>query len=311
MKMRHIAQILGVLALFAAGAWADAARSPARALGILACTFNVPTVAFGSVDVLSGGAGSTSTTMTINCSGISILPTTVYVCVALPARAMTGPSSATLNYDLYGPAPLNASWSNTAQIAVPITGSLLGFSGSRTVAIPATLFANQPSAPPGVYSQTLNAIATYDTASCTAGLFGNSTAFSFQATATVVKSCNVSATNLNFGTAGFLNAAITGQSAITVQCSNGTGYAIELNGGLAGAANPTQRKMTFGANAVTYGLYQDVNHVNPWGSAIGGNVVNGTGTSIGQSIPVYGLVPIQPTPPPGTYSDTIVVSVAY
>lgn len=311
MKVRLIAQIFGVLALFAAGAWVDAARSPARALGILACTFSVPTVAFGNVDVLSGGAVSTSTTMTINCSGLSILPTTVYVCIALPARTMTGPSGATLNYDLYGPPPLNTSWSNTTPIAVPIAGSLLGFSGSKTIAMPATLFANQQSAPPGSYSQTLSAIATYNTGTCTAGILGNSTAFSFQATATVVKSCNVSATNLNFGTAGFLNAAIAGQSAITVQCSNGTGYSIALNGGLSGATNPTQRKMTFGANTVIYGLYQDVNHVNPWGNTIGGNVVSGAGTSLGQSIPVYGLVPVQATPPAGTYSDTIVVSVAY
>ena len=53
MKVRLIAQIFGVLALFAAGAWVDAARSPARALGILACTFSVPTVAFGNVDIRS------------------------------------------------------------------------------------------------------------------------------------------------------------------------------------------------------------------------------------------------------------------
>ena len=102
-----------------------------------------------------------------------------------------------------------------------------------------------------------------------------------------------------------------GQSEIDVQCSNGIGYSIALNGGLTGAVDPTQRKMSFGANTITYGLYQNVGHTSPWGSSSGVNVAAGTGTSLSQPFPVYGHVPPQATPPLGTYSDTIVVSVAY
>ena len=39
--------------------------------------------------------------------------------------------------------------------------------------------------------------------------------------------------------------------------------------------------------------------------------LGGTGTAATQSIPVYGRVPAQATPPPGTYSDTVVATVTY
>ena len=69
--------------------------------------------------------------------------------------------------------------------------------------------------------------------------------------------------------------------------------------------------MTFGASSVAYGLYQDSAHASPWGSTPGANVATGTGDADVQAIPVYGLVPAQVSPAPGTYSDTIVVSVSY
>jgi spore coat protein U-like protein len=311
MRIANPYRLLALLCLLTAWAGLEGARTPARALGVLTCTFGMTNVAFGSIDVLPGAAFSTSATLTINCSGLSILPTNVFVCVTLPPRAMTGPASSTLLYDLLGPPPLMTSWSNSTAIVIPTSGTILSFTANATVTIPATLFANQKGAPAGAYAQTVNATVSYSTSTCTSGLIVGSGAFSFQASANVQKSCNVVATNLNFGTTGDLATAIAAQSEIDVQCSNGTGYTVALNGGLTGAANPTQRKMTFGANTITYGLYQNLGHSLPWGSTIGTNVVSGTGTSISQPIAVYGNVPVQSMPAPGTYSDTVVVSVAY
>jgi spore coat protein U-like protein len=48
-----------------------------------------------------------------------------------------------------------------------------------------------------------------------------------------------------------------------------------------------------------------------WGSTVGTNTESGTGTGSTQSLTVYGRVASQTTPNPGTYSDTIVVTVAY
>src|SRR5439155_21398161 len=112
--------------------------------------------------------------------------------------------------------------------------------------------------------------------------------------------CAISATTLNFGTAGILSAAVDGASALTATCSATTPYTIGLNGGNSGATNPTQRKMAKSAETITYGLYRDSARSQAWGSTIGTDVASGTGTGSGQASTVYGRVPAQTTPSPGT-----------
>jgi spore coat protein U-like protein len=218
--------------------------------------------------------------------------------------AMKGPSTSTLQYTL-GPPP-------SPLTPIQMTQStILGVTSVKaTVTVPAALLANQQTALPGSYAQTVTATVKYSTQSCTSGVQNGQTTGTFAVTATVVNSCNVSANNLDFGTFGSLSGSISQQTSLSVQCSNGIPYTIALNGGLSNAANPAQRKMTLGANTILYGLYRDSAHANPWGNTAGA-VASGTGTAFAQSVPIYGLVPAQTTPPIGTYSDTIVVSVLY
>ncbi len=294
--------LLGILAL------SSLAGAPAQAQVVnLGCTVAVSTVAFGNVDVLPGAAVQTNATLSIGCTGVTVGSGSLYVCVAIPPRALQG-TAATLAYDIYGPSPLTTSWSNTAQIAVPFAVLKLG--QTYTLNVPATLAASQQSALAGAYAQTLASTATYGSTNCTTGLLSGSTSFSFQATATILKSCNVSASNLNFGSVGDLNTAVTGQSALSLQCSRGTGYMVSLNGGLSGATDPTARTMTMGSQAITYGLYQDSAYSIPWGTS-GSAALGGTGTAAMQTLPVYGQVRVQATPAVGTYSDTVIVSVTY
>ncbi len=273
----------------------------------LSCSVSISTVAFGSVDVLPGAAVQTNATLSVSCLSVPIGTGNLQVCVAIPPRSLQG-SGATLSYDIYGPAPATTSWSNTTAIPVPFSTLKLG--QAYTLNIPATLFGSQQSAPPGAYSQTLAATATYGSSTCTSGSLTGSTPVSFGASATVLKSCNVSAGNLDFGAVGDLNTSVDGQSTLSVQCSRGTGYTIALNGGLSGATNPAARTMTMGGQGVTYGLYQDGGRATPWGTQASATL-GGTGTAATQAIPVYGRVPAQATPPVGTYSDTVVVSVTY
>lgn len=64
--------------------------------------------------------------------------------------------------------------------------------------------------------------------------------------------------------------------------------------------------------AVVYGLYKDAGRSQPWGDgATPGSTVAGTGTGAAKGYTVYGRVPPQTTPTPGTYSDTVVVTVTY
>ncbi|GAB5101270.1 spore coat protein U domain-containing protein [Caballeronia sp. HLA56] len=50
----------------------------------------------------------------------------------------------------------------------------------------------------------------------------------------------------------------------------------------------------------------------PWGDGNSGSTtVSGTGNGATQTIPVYSRVLPQPTPPPGSYSDTVVATVMF
>ncbi len=69
--------------------------------------------------------------------------------------------------------------------------------------------------------------------------------------------------------------------------------------------------MTLGEEEVTYQLYRDRNRIEPWGSNTNTDTVAGTGSGSSQAFTVYGRVPRQTTPPPGTYTDTIVVTVTF
>lgn len=76
--------------------------------------------------------------------------------------------------------------------------------------------------------------------------------------------------------------------------------------------SPTNRRMTLGGAAVVYGLYKDAGRSQPWGDgATPGSTVAGTGTGAAKGYTVYGRVPPQTAPTPGTYSDTVVVTVTY
>jgi hypothetical protein len=116
----------------------------------------------------------------------------------------------------------------------------------------------------------------------------------------------VSASNLNFGSVGVLRSAVDASSSVTVTCTNALPYTVALDGGLSGATNPTLRVLSQASQHVTYGLYRDSPRAQPWGDSAGTNTAAGTGSGLAQTLTVYGRVPAQNTPSPGTYSDTTI-----
>ena len=61
-----------------------------------------------------------------------------------------------------------------------------------------------------------------------------------------------------------------------------------------------------------YQLYLDSQLKTAWGDGSAGTtMVTGTGSGAAQIIPVYGVVPVQGTPAPGTYSDTITATISF
>jgi spore coat protein U-like protein len=97
---------------------------------------------------------------------------------------------------------------------------------------------------------------------------------------------------------------------ISVTCTKGAPYTISLDGGTTGGT-PTARKMSKGAEQITYGLYRNAGRTLGWGQTNNVDNVAGMGTGIQENFTVYARVPPQPTPSPGVYTDTIVVTIMH
>jgi spore coat protein U-like protein len=295
--------------------WAMLSATPASAQS---CTVSMTNVAFGTVNVLPGTAVDTTATMAVTCGGGGA---TVRACVNITcgsacdstSRQMNGPTSRTARYDLYADAARTTPWGSwqtgydTAgiQVSMPKNGTV-----NQTVY--ARFLASQPTDIAGSYTSTVSASITYvqqGTTNCPVGTLTNTSTAT--ATATVSSNCTIAATAISFGNQGILSSNKDAQGTLNVQCTNALPYAVSLDGGLSGATNPAQRKMTFSGANIVYGLYRDAARSLPWGSSAGVDTVSGTGTGLTQSINVFGRVAPQTTPSPGTYTDTIVATITY
>lgn len=138
------------------------------------------------------------------------------------------------------------------------------------------------------------------------------TTTTFTAQITITASCAInSASTHDFGSQGILSANVDQTSTIQVQCTDTTPYNIGLDVGIGASATVAARKMTNGANTVTYSLYSDSGRTTVWGNTVGTDTVAATGNGASQNYTVYGRVPPQTTPAPAVYTDTVTVTVTY
>lgn len=319
MKVCHtIAWLLSLLFLLAGSPTASAQF----------CFFSITaTINFGSIDVTANGTPTASGTFQATCLGAA--GRTVRICPNI-ATGTGNPASGVprglanganiLNYNLFQDSSYTTVWGShlwtfgatPPTIDLPLGGGIA--STSRTIF--ARVNAGQQTLPAGLYSSSFAGAQTaiafaYSTAGSCAAIGGtNARQVGFTVQATNTTTCRVSATDLNFGSAGLLNDNVDADGSANVTCTRSTPYRVMLNNGLTGTS-PTNRKMTFSSSSITYGLYRDGARTLPWGSTSGTNSLSGTGSGLSQSLPVYGRVPPQVSPSPGTYADTIVVSVEY
>jgi len=140
---------------------------------------------------------------------------------------------------------------------------------------------------------------------------------SFQVTATVNSSCSVSGTSLNFGASIDPLATATpldATSTLSVVCTNTTPYTVALNAGVnaGGASNFSTRKMKSGSNTLGYQLYLDSGRSSVWGDGTASSSTSaGTGTGSAQTLTIYGRLPSLANVVPGSYTDTVTVTVSY
>lgn len=295
------------------------------------CSAVASAISFGSVSPISGAAVAVTGSISVTCTwpAITLVPN-AQVCLNLGGtspRSMANGANQ-LQYDLYQDGGHSLAWgsiySGTTPISLTLVKPALGTSVTQAVTIYGQIAANQPTVPTvgnasTLYSQSFGGNQTSINAgfyllgapTC-ASLTASGGTFPFSATATVVNNCNITATNLNFGATGLLKSALNATASITAQCTNGDAYRIALNGGT--TANVAARRMTRsgGGGTVNYQLYVDSGLTTAWGDGTGGTTqATGTGTGNSQMLTVYGVVPAQTTPAPGTYTDTITATISF
>jgi spore coat protein U-like protein len=295
------------------------------------CSFTISGLDFGSINLAANAAFTSTATYSASCTGTA--NTTVRTCPNIdvgsggstsgnPRFLLNGATQ--LNFNLYQDSAHSSVWgsnlwgfagsypSPTIDVALDGSGS-----GSASQTVYGQISAGQPTSPAGFYAssfagaQTSVAYAYSTVGTCTTIGTSHATTAAFTVTATNPTNCAVSASNLNFGSAGVLRALLDATSTITVTCTNAAPYTVALDGGLSGATNPTLRKMSQASATITYGLYQDSGHTLGWGGSIGVDTMAGTGSGLAQTFTVYGRVPAQNTPAPGTYADTVVLTISY
>jgi spore coat protein U-like protein len=129
-------------------------------------------------------------------------------------------------------------------------------------------------------------------------------------TSTIQSNCTVATSPLAFGTYSSAS-TLNGSSTVSVTCTNTTPYNVGFDAGQATGATVTSRKMTNGAQTLAYALYQDAGHSTNWGNTVGTDTVTGTGSGSAQNINIYGQIASGQSSAPGSYSDTITVTVTY
>ncbi len=295
------------------------------------CSFTVTPIEFGAVDVTANTTISGSGTFSASCTGTAGRP--LLICPNFGSgsggsnpdgslRQMTNGTSY-LNYNLYKNAAMTNVWGSFVHgfgtaTPPPMTMTLNASGrGNKSRTLYAKITAAQQTTPIGAYqsvisgydSQVFYAYDTGQTCDTLNGALQGSPSFIVQTS--IIPRCTVSASELNFGSIGVINRTVDASNTISVVCTAGAPYSIGLDGGVSGANNPAQRKMKFGAYEILYGLYRDSARGLPWGLSADGLAQGGTGTGAAQNFKSFGRVPVQRTPPAGSYADTIVVTVTY
>lgn len=317
----------------------------------VSCTATMSDVSFGSVDLVNNSGTITSGSLSYNCTNTDRNNAVqVNICLAVdggqnsqsqlnPSRMLdSGNPSNVLNFNLYlpdGVTPWGSSLYGTQPYNPPVfivpkapNRTTPGSAGGGPITMPARLVNGQnavlPNTGANTYRDSFSAgstsigfafsnVGSSPPASCGAN---QPIRFPFLVSATVIKSCTVTAgSDIDLGAVGFLDTNLAGSNTIGVSCSRNTPYFVGLspsNGSTVGAGLMSGT----GGNAdkVPYQLRSVSATGQIWGNTATavsvGNGVAGNGTGANQSIPVFATVP-SANVTPDSYADTVTVIVNY
>ena len=297
------------------------AASPARAQ---TCSFAISDLSFGSITTSSNANFDASGTFTANCTGSS--GASVTMCINLaggsggvdtdgdPRYLLNGTTQ--LQYMLYRGSILSSNRWGSSLDSISQTNGVFTFielsaagTGSTSVTMRGRVFSGQTSVPAGVYVSTFNGYAqvsyAINAASCPALGTTNQTSVPFTVTAINGNACSVSTTAVDFGSRGLLTSNVDVTGGVSVLCTSGLIYKVSLGAGSNGTI--AQRKMASGSSTLDYNLYANSARTTVWGT----QTITGTGTGSAQTHTVYARLSAQASPEPGTYTDSVVVTVEY
>ncbi|AXK63790.1 spore coat U domain-containing protein [Burkholderia sp. IDO3] len=143
------------------------------------------------------------------------------------------------------------------------------------------------------------------------GWTDGSTSVTVPVTLTVTNDCLINAPDVNFGAAPTVASFAPVNGSLSLTCTKGMVYTVGLSPGNNAAANG-RRQMASGANRLQYDIYGSGGGT-VWKQAT--NRVNSPGAADGQSTQPFPytarIYTDQPTPPIGTYTDSVIVDVRY
>ncbi|WP_368543724.1 spore coat protein U domain-containing protein [Enterobacter soli] len=321
--MRRLLLALALL-MFSGGGWA-------------ACTVSTVNAAFGSVTsfALSGTSEvETTGTLVVSCDAVLNLLTNDSVTLTYTSASVFASSRATMkrtdNATITDAIPTRlcglsgCSGSSEVQISKSYTWSgstLLGLLGSKQYNIPLyfrTVAGQNVTA--GPYQVLLTFSINYSVCSvgaaglCLTPQTGTATT-TILLNMTVTNDCSAMTTpDVNFNSAPLVQNFPTISQAIAVTCTKGSTYTIGINNG-ANALNNV-RRMVNGTSYMSYDIYKEAT-ANRWG----GSGSERWASSASSQVSADGLLRTynytakvltnQTTPPAGTYSDTLIVDVAF
>ena len=152
-----------------------------------------------------------------------------------------------------------------------------------------------------------------------AAVAGTATA-NLTVTLTVTAACTINVATLAFpSTAGtsLTSTPVTASTTVSVTCTAGSAYSIGMG---QGSNYSSGNRMASGGNYIPYGLYLDAAWTQAWSTTNASNSCSGgantcylgTGNGSAQSVNIYGKVPtIATAPAPGSYSDTVLMTITY
>ncbi|MQX54572.1 Csu type fimbrial protein [Alcanivorax sediminis] len=130
--------------------------------------------------------------------------------------------------------------------------------------------------------------------------------YTLTAQVNIPNQCQVTATDLDFGTQATPLLQTDSQSSVTVRCTNTTLFSVGLNGGLSG-----NRELVSGGSTVGYELYQDAGRTIIWNNSTDRQPGTGLGTTTAIQMTVFGRLFANPTAAEGVYTDTVTVDVSF